>query len=96
MSPLQWPAYGSVVLRPYRNDDLGLVAELSGDPYVPLIGTVPATFTEAEGLAYLRRQHERLSDGQGYSFAVADRITDEARGGAGLWLHGDLPATAGT
>jgi len=99
MSVLHWPdplpAYGSVRLRPYRDDDLGLVAELSADPYVPLIGTVPARFTEAEGLAYLRRQHQRLSDGQGYSFAVADRTTDVALGGAGLWLHGDLPATAG-
>ncbi len=99
MCALHWPdplpAYGSVRLRPYRDDDLPLVAELSADPYVPLIGTVPSTFTEAEGVAYLRRQHQRLSDGVGYSFAVADRDTDEAIGGAGLWINGDLPATAG-
>lgn len=99
MSALHWPVplprYGLVVLRPYRDDDLDLVAELSADPYVPLIGSVPSPFTEAEGLAYLRRQHQRLTDGLGYSFAVADRATDEAIGAAGLWIHGDLPATAG-
>jgi RimJ/RimL family protein N-acetyltransferase len=99
MSALHWPdplpAYGSVRLRPYRDDDLQLVAELSADPYVPLIGTVPSRFTEAEGSAYLRRQHQRLYDGLGYSFAVADRTTDEALGGAGLWIHPERPATAG-
>jgi RimJ/RimL family protein N-acetyltransferase len=99
MSALHWPdplpAYRSVRLRPYRDDDLQLVAELSADPYVPLIGTVPSRFTEVEGLVYFRRQHQRLSDGVGYSFAVADRTTDLALGGACLWIHADQPATAG-
>ena len=73
-------------LRPFAAADLSLVAELAADPYIPLIGTVPATFTAAAGLAYLERQHQRLRDGQGWSFAIADRETDRAVGGAGLWV----------
>ena len=63
-------------LRPFAAADLNLVAELAADPYIPLIGTVPATFTAAAGQAYLERQHERLRDGLGWSFAIADRETD--------------------
>jgi ribosomal-protein-alanine N-acetyltransferase len=81
------PSYGSVVLRPFRPDDLPLVEALAGDPYLPLIGSIPSPYSEAEGLAYLERQHQRLADGTGYSFAIADRATDRALGGAGLWLQ---------
>ena len=91
MTALTWPdplpEYGPVRLRPFAAGDLSLVAELAADPYIPLIGTVPATFTAAAGLAYLERQHQRLRDGLGWSFAIADRETDRAVGGAGLWLN---------
>lgn len=97
MTRLTWPdplpTDGAVRLRPYADTDLGLVAELAEDPYLPLIGTIPAEYSEAEGLAYLARQHQRLADGTGYSFAVARRVDDLAVGGAGLWLTDD-PATA--
>ena len=82
-SPL--PSYGPVVLRPFRDSDLDLVAELSTDPYLPQIGTVPAVFDEREGLAYMARQHQRLRDGTGYSFAIADVTDDHGLGFAGLW-----------
>ena len=82
-SPL--PAYGHVVLRPFRDTDLDLVAELSTDPYLSQIGTVPAVFDEGEGLAYIARQHQRLQDGTGYSFAIADITDDRGLGFAGLW-----------
>jgi [ribosomal protein S5]-alanine N-acetyltransferase len=99
VSALTWPEvmpqYGPIRLRPFQLGDLDLVAELSSDPYVPLIGTVPAVFTEAEGLAYLRRQHSRLTDGSGWSFAIAERGTDRAVGNAGLWQHDGRSAAAG-
>lgn len=86
---LSWPdplpACGQVVLRPFRDSDLGLVAELSGDPYLPLIGSIPAVYSDEAALAYLARQHQRLTDGTGYSFAIADRSDDRALGGASLW-----------
>ena len=62
------------------------MAELSADPYLPLIGTIPAEYSDEAGRAYLERQHQRLHDEAGFSFAVARRIDDVAVGGAGLWL----------
>lgn len=99
MAALTWPeplpVWGPVRLRPFRDSDLPLVAELAADPYVPLIGTLPAVVTEESGLAYLHRQHQRLADGQGWSFAVARLADDRAVGGAGLWPHPLGRATAG-
>ncbi len=89
--PDQFPSCGPIVLRPFHDSDLSLVADLATDPYIPLIGTVPVPFTEEDGLAYLARQHQRLTDGTGYSFAVADCVDDYAVGSAGLWLK-DLDA----
>jgi RimJ/RimL family protein N-acetyltransferase len=93
--PDLWPERGPVRLRPWADTDLPTVADLATDPYVPLIGTVPSPFTETAGLAYVARQHQRLVDGSGWSFAVEDRTSGRAAGGAGLWLHGAGPATAG-
>jgi RimJ/RimL family protein N-acetyltransferase len=89
------PRHGPIGLRPFHRGDLQLVAELAADPYVPLIGTIPAPYSEAAGLAYLERQHQRLADGTGWSFAIAELATDRAVGGAGLWLRDDDPATVG-
>jgi [ribosomal protein S5]-alanine N-acetyltransferase len=93
--PDRWPEHGPVRLRPWADNDLPTVADLAADPYVPLIGTVPSPFTEAAGLAYVARQHQRLVDGFGWSFAVEERTSGRAAGGAGLWLHDAGPATAG-
>ena len=99
MPALTWPTplpqSGPIRLRPFQPGDLGLVAELAADPYVPLIGTVPAVFTATEGLAYLDRQHQRLADGIGWSFAIAELGSDRPVGSAGLWRHEGRPATAG-
>jgi RimJ/RimL family protein N-acetyltransferase len=93
--PEVMPQHGPIRLRPFRPSDLHLVAELASDPYVPLIGSVPAAFTEAEGLAYLERQRQRLAEGTGWSFAIAELGTDRAVGTAGLWRHEGGRATAG-
>lgn len=85
--PAARPTAGNVTLRAFADTDLPLVAELATDPYLPLIGTVPHPFTEADGLAFLRRQQQRLTDGTGYSFAVAELGSDRALGTAGLWLR---------
>nr|WP_232481683.1 GNAT family N-acetyltransferase [Arthrobacter sp. YN] len=34
----------------------------------------------------MERQHQRLVDGTGYSFAIADSSSDQAVGQIGLWL----------
>ncbi|MDR2984052.1 MAG: GNAT family N-acetyltransferase [Nocardiopsaceae bacterium] len=77
-----------MILREYSAGDMPMVRELSTDPYVPQIGTLPANASELEAVAWLDRQRRRLAEGIGYSFAVADAETDRALGGIGLWLAG--------
>lgn len=61
--------------------------ELGDDPYVPLIGSLPAHPTAHEAMEWVRRQQGRLAEGVGLSFAIADVETDEAVGAIGLWLQ---------
>jgi ribosomal-protein-alanine N-acetyltransferase len=65
-----------------------MVQELSTDPYVPLIGTLPPNANQQEAQAYIDRQLGRLAEGTGLSFAIAEAGTDRAVGGIGLWLRG--------
>jgi ribosomal-protein-alanine N-acetyltransferase len=92
------PAYGPIVLRQFSTyDDVRLALELATDPYVPLIGSLPAHATEQEAHGWVERQRGRLVEGIGFSFAVADAGTNLAVGSIGLWLA-QLPhgrATAG-
>jgi ribosomal-protein-alanine N-acetyltransferase len=78
---------GPYLLRPFRPDDLDLVREASGDPYIPLVTTVPVPYSERAGLAYIQRQLRRPAQGAGYSFAVAEAVTDRAVGQIGVWLR---------
>jgi ribosomal-protein-alanine N-acetyltransferase len=87
-----WPAgpvaYGPVVLREFSDADLPMVRELSTDPYVPLIGTLPSNATRQEARDYIDRQRGRLAEGTGFSFAIAEAGTGRGIGGIGLWLAG--------
>ena len=71
---------GVVVLRRWARDDLGCVEEATQDPDIPKGTTVPATFTPAEGLAWIERQWSRHDDGTGLSQAIADAASNEALG----------------
>lgn len=96
-----WPArpvaHGPVILREFSDADLPMVQELSADPYVPLIGTLPPNATRQEALDYIDRQRGRLAEGIGFSFAIAEAGTGRGVGGIGLWLAGldNGRATAG-
>jgi ribosomal-protein-alanine N-acetyltransferase len=85
-----WPArpvaYGPVVLREFSDLDVAMVMELSTDPYVPLIGSLPANASQQQAQDYIDRQRGRLAEGVGFSFAIAEADTDHAVGGIGLWL----------
>jgi [ribosomal protein S5]-alanine N-acetyltransferase len=86
-----WPATplvsGPVFLREFRDEDVHLAVELGEDPYVPLIGSLPANPSAEDALAWVKRQRGRLTDGTGFSFAVADVETDKAVGTVGLWVR---------
>jgi ribosomal-protein-alanine N-acetyltransferase len=101
MQSLSWPtepvACGPIVLREFSAADLPMVRQMSGDPYVPLIGTLPPNASEQEGRAYIDRQRGRLAEGKGFSFAIAEAGTGRGVGQIGLWLAGlgEGRATAG-
>ena len=85
--PEESPAFGSVVLREFTEDDVHLAVECGADPYIPLIGSPPAFPTRDQALAWIDRQRGRLAEGAGFSFAIADVVTNEAVGAVGLWLR---------
>lgn len=94
-----WPAeplaFGSVVLRAFADRDVAMVTNLATDPYMPLIGTIPAGADEAQARDWIRRQHRRWDEGAGFSFAIATATAGQAVGAAGLWLA-QLPAGRAT
>ena len=78
---------GQFRLRPFVLADLDVVREAARDPYIPLITTVPAEFTETEGRRFIERQWDSARRGSGYSFAITDAATGRAIGNIGLWRH---------
>jgi ribosomal-protein-alanine N-acetyltransferase len=84
--PATPPAYGPVVLREFLPADVAMARELSTDPYVPLIGTLPANASPQEAQDWIDRQRGRLAEGAGFSFVIADATTNRALGDIGLWL----------
>ena len=75
-----------LTLRPFALADLALIEEASADPVIPTITTVPAAYTDAEGAAFVERQHSRAATGAGWSLAIVDRSAKCAVGQVGLWL----------
>ncbi|MEU6627265.1 GNAT family N-acetyltransferase [Streptomyces parvus] len=78
------------VLRPWEMSDLPLVREASLDPYIPLITTIPARYSEAAAEAFVRGQWERAATGAGYPFAIVRSRDRRPVGAIGLWLR-ELP-----
>lgn len=77
---------GPVVLRDFTFRDLALIQGASTDALIPLITSVPTTPDAEAARALVERQHARVPDGDGYSFAIADATNDEALGQIGLRL----------
>jgi [ribosomal protein S5]-alanine N-acetyltransferase len=88
--PLRVPELVSrpVLLRPYAPGDLAMVRAAAADPLIPSITSVPRTYTEEGGRAFIDRQHARDAEGDGYSFVIA-READPTTGigSIGLWLQ---------
>ena len=93
--PTTPPAHGSVVLREFTDKDAHLAIELGEDPYIPLIGSLPAHPTAEQALEWICRQRGQLAERQRYSFAIADAESDNAVGAIGLGLR-DLSAGRAT
>ena len=88
--PLRVPdlVCGPVALRPYSVSDLALVRQASADPLIPDISTIPRVYSDDAGRDFIERQYRRASEGDGYSFVIAeadDPVT--GIGSIGLWLQ---------
>lgn len=81
------PAHGQVRLRPFEDADLDMVTELSTDPYVPLVGTLPAHCSPTEGAAFIQRQRGRHAEGAGFSFVIVEVAGGTPVGSVGLWCR---------
>ncbi len=77
----------SVRLRKWSVNDLACIEAASADPEIPQGTTVPAVYSEPEGLAFIERQLARQTSGQGLSLAIADTATDVAKGLVFLGLN---------
>ncbi len=57
-----WPAapvaYGPVVLRQFSDRDVPMAQELSTDPYVPLVGSLPANASREQARDWVDRQRQ--------------------------------------
>ena len=89
--PQELPRWAKVVLREFDESDIAMVMDLSTDPYVPTIGSLPFAADRADALAYVTRQRGRTVEGVGWSFCVADAESNAALGGAGLWIDHEDP-----
>jgi [ribosomal protein S5]-alanine N-acetyltransferase len=79
-----WPvgvlAHGPVVLREFSELDVPTAIELSTDPYAQLIASLPPNASQQEAREWVDRQRDRLDQGAGFSFAIAEADTDRAVG----------------
>lgn len=63
-----------------------MARELSTDPYVPLVGSLPPNASLVEAADWVRRQQRRHAEGSALSFTIADRDSNEALGHCNLGL----------
>jgi RimJ/RimL family protein N-acetyltransferase len=85
--PTTDPHHGRVRLRAFDPGDLDMVTAMSTDPYVPLIGSLPAQCSPDEAAAFIQRQLGRHAEGAGFSFVIVEVGTGEPVGSVGLWCR---------
>jgi [ribosomal protein S5]-alanine N-acetyltransferase len=71
---------GRIGLRRWQETDIDRIRQAGSDPEIPNGITVPATFTAAEGLAFVHRQWGRAESGEGVSQAIVETASDRAIG----------------
>lgn len=77
----------AIRLRSFQPSDWPEIVAAASDPYIVATTTVPAPCDEPAARAFIDRQHRRLPEGTGYSFAIADSVHDTLVGHVGLWLR---------
>ncbi len=69
-----------VRIRKWTYDDLGCIEAAGTDPDIPKGTTVPVSYTDAEGRAFIERAWSRNDDGQALALAIARAESNEAVG----------------
>lgn len=75
-----------MLLRAFEIGDAPMAVELSTDPYVPLICSLPSQATLEQAQEWVGRQQRLVEQGAGFVFAVVDASTGRALGRIGLWV----------
>jgi ribosomal-protein-alanine N-acetyltransferase len=81
------PSFGDATLRAFGPKDASMALELSRDPYIPAMGTLPLNATPDQAQQWIQRQQTRHTEGAGFSFAVVDTTKDHCAGFTGLWVR---------
>jgi RimJ/RimL family protein N-acetyltransferase len=80
-----------ITLRPWQTGDLVLVEQASHHLEITGITSIPRAYTQAEGHAWLARQHAHQQQRTGISLAISDTHTGQALGYVGVsgldWRH---------
>ncbi|MGH3803810.1 MAG: hypothetical protein ACRDTD_27490 [Pseudonocardiaceae bacterium] len=71
-----------------------MIQDVSTDPHIPLITSVPTESKPEAARAFIDRQHARLTRGEGYSFPITDLASGQALGQIGLCRRGSVSGTS--
>lgn len=76
------------MLRPWSmsSADVGLVREAADDDLIPLITTVPSTYTPEAAATFIERQWGRVASGSGYPFVIERAVDGKPVGSIGVWM----------
>jgi RimJ/RimL family protein N-acetyltransferase len=81
---------GSLVLRPWRLEDVPRVARICGDREISRWTRVPSPYTEEHARTWIEQTVRDWDSGQGEAaFAVTDATSGEVVGAIGLRIHED-------
>jgi ribosomal-protein-alanine N-acetyltransferase len=89
-APLTLPELpnGPILLRGFGLSDLPLIRQATEDPYIPSITSLPASYSDDSGRAFIERQHRLASEGHGYPFVICEAANPhQGLGALGLWLR---------
>ena len=73
-----------LLLRPWAETDLPLLARAAEDDYIATIEHLPVPFSTEKGKAWIAEQHKLLGAGRGWTFAIVECGTGESVGGIGI------------
>lgn len=74
-----------LVLRPFTQYDVAQIIEVSHDPEIPLVNSLPRDVHEEAARVWVVRQQARVRDGVGFPFAITDAESGALLGQIGLW-----------